>query len=66
MRASERFNIAMKTTCLQRQVKIDRELISLGGLDTVGKVAKKSNVSRIVDVMLVHVDQLGKITLKKP
>lgn len=52
------------STRTPQQRAIDNELITSGGLNTVGAKAKDANISRITDVKVLHVDSNGNITVK--
>lgn len=51
-------------TRTQQQMTIDNELISSGGLNTVGQKAVDAGVSRIDTVKVIHVDDKGNITFE--
>ena len=51
-------------TRTKQQVKIDNELISRHGLKTTGKKAINCGVNKIENVLLIHVDNNGKIEIK--
>ena len=48
-------------TRTKQQIRIDNELISNHGLETTGQNAIRSKVKRIDNVMVIHVDNGGKI-----